>query len=168
LSKHVPTVAVLSTYPTHPSPAQNRDLAEEILASGGAVISESFGSAPTPALLQARNRIIAGLASVTIPAEAGLNSGTMGTVAAALEAGRAVVVPLPKPSARMLPGAEALLALAGITEMPRKSLKVTNATFERLKISGFANAVADTPAALTELIVLAHRFSPYLDPATLI
>jgi DNA protecting protein DprA len=160
------TVAVLSTYPYYVTPAQNQGLSSRILDAGGAVMSESRATAPSPGLLHARNRLIAGLSSVLVPAEASLGSGTMTAVAAALEAERAVVVPVPRSSARDLPGAQALLALTGRIPLARTDLKVTNKTWERLSAQDYvANAAAETRQELTDLVVLAHRFSIYFDPA---
>jgi DNA processing protein len=163
LSHGLTTTAVLATYPTAVTPRSNQDLSERILESGGAIVSESLETRPHAGLLHARNRIIAGLSSTLVPAEASLSSGTMTAIAAAIEWARALVVPVPKGKARDLPGAQALLALAGVTKFDRADLKVTNATWERLRHQDYiANAIATSPTELTFFVTLAHRFSPLL------
>jgi DNA processing protein len=162
----VTTVAVLATYPTHVTPTANIALSKEILDSGGAVISESRQSVPRAGLYFARNRIIAGLSSVVIPAEASLKSGTMGTVADALEWGRCLVVPVPSIARRNLPGAEALLALAGETVSPLQGLRVSAGLRGEIEKRGWiANACAATPGELRQFICLGHWFSPFNETA---
>lgn len=119
----IPTIAVLATGPDVPYPGEHAELADRIVAGGGAIVSEQpFGTgaddapgrrpAPLASRLVARNRIIAGLSSVLVLAEASGGSGSMATVWSALGMGRPVVVALPKPSGSSLPGAVAPLALA--------------------------------------------------------
>ena len=162
IAASLPTVAVLSTHPTHPSPSGNTGLAEEILATGGALVSEALPeiTMPEPRRLMARNRIIVGLASTVVPAEFALRSGTSGTVVAALAAHRALVVPLPRPVAAGLPGAAGPLALSDPRGLNPKVLGLTGEA-ARLSTSyaPLANAVATSAEELTELVVLAHRFS---------
>lgn len=154
------TSAVLATYPTAVTPRSHHALSESILEAGGCVLSESLETTPHAGLLHARNRIIVGLSSVVVPAEASLGSGTMTAVAAALEWDRYLVVPLPRGAARETPGAAGLLALAGETKLERTDLKVTNATWERLANQDYvASALASTPTELTFYVTLAHRFS---------
>lgn len=86
------TVAVLGGGFHQLYPASNRKLAEAISESHGAVISEH--PPETPPLRQyfpARNRIIAGLAQITIVVEAALSSGSLITATFALEGGREVM-----------------------------------------------------------------------------
>lgn len=72
-------------------PSANRALASQIIASGGAIISEfPIGSLPLKQHFPYRNRVIAGLCHGTIVIEATLKSGSLITARAALEAGRDV------------------------------------------------------------------------------
>jgi DNA protecting protein DprA len=163
------TVAVLSTHPSHPTPAPNVALAERILENGGSVISEQLPSVMSPLArnLMARNRIIAALSSVTIPAEASLRSGTMGAIGATLSAHRALVVPVPKTSLWDTPGAQALLALTGHRPLGAQDLHISKACYSELLEAGFfANAAPTSGPELVEMIKLAHWFSPLLTSAT--
>lgn len=87
------TLAVLANDVDIIYPASHRDLAAEILAKGGAIISE-FGpgiEARNYQFLQ-RNRIVSGLSDAIIVTEAAIHSGTLSTVTHALDQGREVFV----------------------------------------------------------------------------
>jgi DNA processing protein len=90
----LPTVAVLPSSCDDASlyPASNKALAQRILASGGALISEERG--PHKAALwdfARRNRIMAGMSRATLIVEAGEKSGTLITVRLALDYNREVL-----------------------------------------------------------------------------
>ena len=91
------TVAVIGG--GHPAAivARHRMLAERIVATGGAVISEHApGTAPSRGTFPRRNRLISGLAEATVVVEAGARSGALITAGWALEQGReCFVVPGP-------------------------------------------------------------------------
>lgn len=73
-------------------PTENRLLAEEIINSGGAVISEfPPGTPPYKQNFPQRNRIIAGLAQATLVIESKEKSGALITAAYALEQNREVL-----------------------------------------------------------------------------
>jgi DNA processing protein len=93
------TIAILACDVRKPSPASNVDLAERIIASGGALISEvPFGTTTEPRTLVARNRLQAALANTLTMVECGVPSGTLHTVRHAFELGRPVAVCVPHPS----------------------------------------------------------------------
>lgn len=72
-------------------PARNRGLGEEILAAGGAVLSEfPPGTPPAPWRFPARNRIIAGMVGAVIVVEAADRSGALITARMALDLGKDV------------------------------------------------------------------------------
>ena len=74
-------------------PATHRDLAKNIVNSGGAIISEyEPGTAARDFQFLERNRIVSGLSDAIIITEAAIRSGTMSTAAHALEQGREVFV----------------------------------------------------------------------------
>jgi DNA processing protein len=85
------TVAVLGTGIDVMYPKENTRLAEQILALGGAVISEfPVGTAPTPQNSPIRNRIISGMSVGVLVVEAAEYSGTRITSRCALEQNRDV------------------------------------------------------------------------------
>jgi DNA processing protein len=72
-------------------PRTNFDLAQNILLSGGAIVSEyPLGVTALPANFPARNRIMAGMTLGTLVVEAALESGTLITAGLALEFNREV------------------------------------------------------------------------------
>jgi DNA processing protein len=86
-----PTVAVLAGGADVPYPRSKARLYEAIVAGGGAVVSEMPpGFRAFRWNFPARNRIIAGLAPVTIVVEAAERSGSLITAELALELGREV------------------------------------------------------------------------------
>ncbi len=91
------TVAVIGGGHARLGPRAHARLAEAILASGGAVVSELAPDVePTQGTFPRRNRIISGLASATVVVEAPARSGALITASWAMEQGRdCFVVPGP-------------------------------------------------------------------------
>jgi DNA processing protein len=86
-----PTVAVWGTGLDVVYPKENKGLAEEIILSGGAIVSEQpMGTFPAPQNFPLRNRIISGLSVGVLVVEAGEQSGTRVTARCALEQNRDV------------------------------------------------------------------------------
>lgn len=85
------TYAVIGSGLLQPYPASNRRLFEEIVAAGGAVLSPfSLSTQALPGNFPARNRIIAGLSTLTIVVQAAQRSGALITARFALEQGREI------------------------------------------------------------------------------
>lgn len=83
------TVAVLGGGHDRLFPPGHRRLADAILASGGAIVSELPPEVePTAGTFPRRNRVISGLADATVVVEAGARSGALLTANWALEQGR--------------------------------------------------------------------------------
>ncbi len=86
-----PTLAVWGTGIDVVYPKENRKLAEDILATGGAVVSElPMGTFPAPQNFPRRNRILSGVSIGVLVVEAGENSGTRVTARCAADQGRDV------------------------------------------------------------------------------
>ncbi len=86
------TVAVLAGGVDVIYPAENATLVEEILAQGGALVSEApMGLQPQARHFPARNRIVSGVARGLVVVEAAAKSGSLITARAAAEQGREVM-----------------------------------------------------------------------------
>lgn len=92
LTHKATTVAVVAETLPNISPAPNRNLAEEILRNGGAIVSELHSqSKQNGQLFIARNRIIAGLSMGTIVVESPASGGSLATADIADSYGRTVM-----------------------------------------------------------------------------
>ena len=86
-----PTIAVWGTGIDVIYPKENKSLAEQIVAGGGAIVSEyPLGTFPAPQNFPRRNRILSGMSVGVLVIEAGENSGTRVTARCALEQNRDV------------------------------------------------------------------------------
>jgi DNA processing protein len=89
LTARMPTVAVWGTGIDVVYPKENRKLSEEILATGGTIVSElPMGTFPAPQNFPRRNRILSGLSLAVLVVEASENSGTRVTARCAAEQNR--------------------------------------------------------------------------------
>ncbi|MDR3772360.1 MAG: DNA-processing protein DprA [Terracidiphilus sp.] len=89
LAARMPTVAVWGTGIDVVYPKENKKLAEEILTTGGAIVSElPMGTFPAPQNFPRRNRILSGLSVAVLVVEAAENSGTRVTARCAAEQNR--------------------------------------------------------------------------------
>jgi DNA processing protein len=89
LAARMPTVAVWGTGVDVIYPKENKKLAEEILATGGAIVSEvPMGTFPAPQNFPRRNRILSGLSVAVLVVEAAENSGTRVTARCAADQSR--------------------------------------------------------------------------------
>ena len=89
LAARTPTIAVWGTGIDVVYPKENKRLAEEIIATGGTIVSEvPMGTFPAPQNFPRRNRIISGLSIGVLVVEASENSGTRVTARCAAEQDR--------------------------------------------------------------------------------
>jgi DNA processing protein len=89
LAARMPTVAVWGTGIDVIYPKENKKLAEDILAAGGAIVSEvPMGTFPAPQNFPRRNRILSGLSVAVLVVEAAENSGTRVTARCAADQNR--------------------------------------------------------------------------------
>lgn len=155
----------------------------DILASGGAVISEhppgtgpgtdpttqGYIPAPLPQRLVARNRIIAGLSCGTVLAEALPGSGSVHTAWCTLGLGRPLLVALPRRHARDLPHAKVPLALADRAARTVEHLRAMGAPTPVAQAwagrSPLASGVAQDRDDLADLVRAAVLLSPHHTPA---
>ncbi len=89
LAARMPTLAVWGTGIDVIYPKENKKLAEDILATGGAIVSEvPMGTFPAPQNFPRRNRILSGLSVAVLVVEAAENSGTRVTARCAADQNR--------------------------------------------------------------------------------
>jgi len=89
LAARMPTVAVWGTGVDVVYPKENKKLSEDILATGGAIVSElPLGTFPAPQNFPRRNRILSGVSVAVLVVEAAENSGTRVTARCAAEQNR--------------------------------------------------------------------------------
>ncbi|MDP9316840.1 MAG: DNA-protecting protein DprA [Chloroflexota bacterium] len=124
LDAGAPTVAILGNGLDFIYPAENKVLAHEIIARGGALLSEQpFGAEPTPGNLVQRDRLQSGMSVATIIFETAVNGGAMRTARFAQKQGRLLVCPVPTEKYAALPscsGVLELLANAATFRVPRR------------------------------------------------
>ena len=90
-NKTTPTIAVMGTGLFHRYPNHNREMFEEILEQGGALISEyPLSTSPRPHLFPPRNRIISGLSMGVLVSEASIKSGSLISASYAIQQNREV------------------------------------------------------------------------------
>lgn len=92
LKNNINTVAVLGSGIDYIYPKINTSLYNDILNSGGCIISEfPLGTKPYPKNFPIRNRIISGIGDLLLVTEAGEKSGTLITAGLALDQGKEVM-----------------------------------------------------------------------------
>lgn len=114
------TIAVLGCGVDVIYPAENKTLFEQIIASGGAVVSEfPMGTRPEPWRFPTRNRIIAGMTRTTVVIETPADSGALITARDAAQYGRDVwVIPGPVDSGRSRGGHQLIQDGAALADTP--------------------------------------------------
>jgi DNA protecting protein DprA len=96
LEAHSPTVAVMATPLNKVYPAENRELADEILQHGGCWVSEyPLWKKPFRSAFVQRDRIQSGMCVAVIPVQTDVEGGTMHTVRFAEQQRRLVLCPRP-------------------------------------------------------------------------
>jgi DNA processing protein len=121
------TLAVLGNGLDQVYPAENRQLAQRITASGAVVSEFPPGTPPDAVNFPRRNRIIAGLSKATVIVEAGLPSGALITADFALEQGRDVLA---------VPGSILNSASAGANELLRQGATPVTCVADILEVIG--------------------------------
>lgn len=110
VARGAPTLAVIGAGHAAPGPRAHRALVDDILANGGAVVSEL---APwvhaTSGTFPRRNRILSGLADAVLVVEAPIRSGAINTAHHALEQGRPLLVAPGRPGDERTAGCLRLL-----------------------------------------------------------
>lgn len=130
VQQHVPTVAVLAGGLDHVYPSRNRPLAEQIVAGGGVLLSETPpGRRPQRGHFPRRNRILAGAAQAVLVVEAGQCSGSLHTARFAAEVGVSVFC---------VPGAYTSPRSRGCHDLIADGAQIAAAPDELLRFLGIA------------------------------
>lgn len=104
------TVAVIANPLPDITPAQHRDLSRDIIAHGGAIVTELHSQTKqNGSLFIPRNRIIAGMSEGTVVIETPLKGGSLSTASFADSYGRAVMAVPGRADDKFSAGANALI-----------------------------------------------------------
>jgi DNA processing protein len=157
------TLAVLPAGLDKIYPATHRQLAEDILKQGGALITEfPFGSQPFKTNFLIRNRIISGISDAVLIPEAAIRSGSLNTARHALEQGRDVMaVPgnitselsggtnnLIKLGATPVTEIRDILAAMGLKQAGKKAIPMGTTPEESIVIELLARGISDSSELL--------------------
>lgn len=124
------TIAVMGGGLDSIYPAQNQNLADEIVSKGGLLISEyPIFRRPTQYSFLERNRIISGISLGVVVVEAGKKSGTINTIRHAIDQGREVFA---VPGSIFSPASEGVNEL--ISEIPDVFTTTPKQILKRLNI----------------------------------
>jgi DNA processing protein len=172
------TLAVLANGLSKIYPATHRNLAIDILAQKGAILSEYEDDVQVRAYrLLERNRIVSGLSDALIITEAAARSGTLNTAAHALEQGREVfVVPgnITSPlssgcNALLKQGASPITCAEDVLEIiapdllkPQTMIPLGNNPLESSIISLIQSGMRDGDALQQQLTTSTHEFNQAL------
>lgn len=135
------TVAVLGTGVDVPYPSSHRTLHGQILDNGTVLSEMELGTRAFPGCFPRRNRIIAGLAQVTVVVEAGFKSGAINTASHAIDQGRIVAA---------VPGQMDDPRAAGSNQLIRDGSQVIASVEDLLMLCGKAG-VSGGPDTVTGL-----------------
>lgn len=171
------TIAVLPSPLDAIYPRSHHALAERVVATGGALLTEyDLGDPVYPVNFIARNRIVAGISDGVLVIEASAKSGTMHTAGFALEQGRAVLaVPgnitssvsegcnnLIKAGARAVTSVSDILEEIGITETKQTVLPLAASPEEQVILQHLTAGVRDANELSARSKLTAAQFSQTL------
>ncbi|HKW40104.1 MAG TPA: DNA-processing protein DprA [Gemmatimonadales bacterium] len=118
-------------------PAANRELYERMVAHGCLVSEQPPGERPHAGAFPRRNRLISGLAGVTVVVEAAVGSGALITADCALDQGRTVLA---------VPGPITSPTSAGCNKLIQQGAKPALSTGDILEELGLPRVAADQPS----------------------
>lgn len=151
------TLAVLANGLDTIYPSTHRNLAKQILESGGALLSEyEPGITPMQHRFLERNRIISGLADAIVVVEAAARSGTLSTAAHALNQGREVFAVPGNITSPLSTGCNALIRQGAIPAT--SSQDILEVIAPSIKPEQTRLILGDTPEEVTIIKLLQKGF----------
>ncbi|MBI3184625.1 MAG: DNA-protecting protein DprA [Myxococcales bacterium] len=140
------TVAILGNGLDAVYPKKNADLAERILAAGGAWMSEQpFGAPAVPRNLVQRDRLQSGMSVGTVVMQTDIVGGSMHTVRFTLLQGRLLFAPVPQGPHAAEPKSRGILALTQRTGVELARLLETQGEYAELLRREYATRPVATP-----------------------
>lgn len=140
------TVAILGNGLDTVYPRENEGLAEDILAAGGAVVSEQpFGEPARPGYLVDRDRLQSGCCVGTFVMQTDIRGGSMHTVRFTLLQQRLLFAPVPSTDLAMEPQASGVLALTEQTGAELAEVLNPAKDYKQLLRSAFATKAVAFP-----------------------
>lgn len=156
------TIAVLGSGVDQLYPAQNRDLAQEIMQRGAIVSEYPLGTRPEANNFPPRNRIISGLSQGIVVIEAGVQSGSLITANFAAEQGRDVFA---VPGSILHPGSSGCNRLIRDGAIPFLSVNdvLDHLDFTRLNAQRTIRQIVPTDPLENELLATLSREPCHVD-----
>ena len=157
------TIVVLGSGADVAYPLRARDLFKEVLATGGALLSEApWGSPPLSWAFSKRNRIIAALSQATLIVEAGLPSGTFQTADHTLALGNEVLVVPGSIFSKEFKGSNRLIAQGAIPIVDDESFEdaltqIFGPRNRMAQLPDFIEAVHDSPGSKSQELQLSQE-----------
>jgi DNA processing protein len=140
------TVAVLGNGLSTLYPKANKGLAEDVVASGGALMSELPMAAPVlPRNLVQRDRLQCGMSAGTVVHQTDVKGGSMHTVRFTLLQGRLLFAPVPTRAPAVEEKSRGILAL---TQLPGRELARLLGASASEEYGALLRQLGDTPAAV--------------------
>jgi DNA processing protein len=171
------TIAVLAGGLDKIHPSSHHRMAEEIIRTGGAIITEyPLGTTPFKQYFVARNRIVSGISDAVLITEAADKSGTLHTANFALEQGRTVMaVPgnitsllsagtnnLIKTGAIPVTDPSDILQALNISESPQRTVRVAATEEEAVILQLLEEGISDGSELLLRSRLSAPQFNQTL------
>jgi DNA processing protein len=145
------TVAVMAGGLDGIYPKQNTQLAENILANDGALISEqSFGIPPSPRNLVQRDRLQSGLSIATFVMQTDIKGGSMHTVRFTVQQGRLLFAPVPQGRHAQEPKSQGILAMTQLQASRFAELARAEGDYRRVLVERFGSDPVGIPLASKE------------------
>jgi DNA protecting protein DprA len=156
IEQELPTIAVVGSGLDVLSPREHHGLAEEILQSGGGLLSEQFpGVLASGPSLVARNRLQTGLSDAVLVVASEVAGGSMYTARFAVEQGRKLLVPAGAQGATVGAGV-ALLRSAKARDLPISAKAWQGSSSFHRSLGSEPAAEAVRPAGITQALMAAN------------